>query len=114
MEAMARARVVLAPAITGISELVTDGKSGFLYEPGSLKDFVRTIKLVDALMHARPAPRLEWIRHAARLQVLHNFQRDKNVARFCDRFLELAGARLGSGFHEDSVLQQIQRSVQRY
>ena len=32
MEAMARGKIVLAPAITGIPELVITGKSGFLYQ----------------------------------------------------------------------------------
>ena len=36
MEAMALGRIVLAPTITGIPELVTPGKTGFLYAPGSL------------------------------------------------------------------------------
>src|SRR5437016_5660548 len=40
MEAMVRGKVVLAPGITGIPELVLDGKTGFLYKPGSLDDFV--------------------------------------------------------------------------
>src|SRR5215813_4629210 len=39
MEAMAMERVVLAPAITGIPELVTSGETGFLYRPGSMDDF---------------------------------------------------------------------------
>src|SRR5438552_2733895 len=36
MEAMARGKIVLAPAITGIPELVIAGKTGFLYEPASM------------------------------------------------------------------------------
>ena len=40
MEAMVRGKIVLAPAITGIPELVQHGKTGFLYRPGSLEDFV--------------------------------------------------------------------------
>ncbi len=40
MEAMARGKIVLAPEITGIPELVIPGKTGFLYQPGSLEDFV--------------------------------------------------------------------------
>ena len=39
MEAMARGKIVLAPAITGIPELVIAGQTGFLYEPGSLDRF---------------------------------------------------------------------------
>ena len=34
MEAMARGKIVLAPAITGIPELVKDGETGFLYRAG--------------------------------------------------------------------------------
>ena len=40
MEAMVRGRIVLAPAITGIPEIVVAGKTGFLYAPGALEDFV--------------------------------------------------------------------------
>ena len=40
MEAMAHGKTVLAPAITGIPELVKDGETGFLYRAGSLEDFV--------------------------------------------------------------------------
>ena len=40
MEAMARGKIVLAPAITGIPELVVAGKTGFLYDAGSLNGFV--------------------------------------------------------------------------
>ena len=45
MEAMARGKLVLAPAITGIPELVVAGKTGFLYEAGSLDDFVARLML---------------------------------------------------------------------
>lgn len=40
MEAMALERVVLAPEITGIPELVTHGQTGFLYQPNSMEDFL--------------------------------------------------------------------------
>jgi glycosyltransferase involved in cell wall biosynthesis len=49
MEAMARARIVLAPAITGIPELVIDGKTGFLYQPGDLEEFVRRVDQIWAI-----------------------------------------------------------------
>jgi colanic acid/amylovoran biosynthesis glycosyltransferase len=90
MEAMARGKIVLAPAITGIPEIVIPGKTGFLYAPGVLDDFVAKILLVRELMLAEPYfanQRLDWIRHAARLQILHNFNRAKNLARFADQFL---------------------------
>src|SRR5207237_8486917 len=46
MEAMVRGKVVLAPGITGIPELVLDGKTGFLYRPGSLDDFVVKVEMI--------------------------------------------------------------------
>jgi hypothetical protein len=56
--------------------------------------------------------RLDWIRHAARVQVLHNFSRRKNLTYFGDRFLHLIAAQDFTThdwrpLHEDLVLQQI-------
>jgi glycosyltransferase involved in cell wall biosynthesis len=130
MEAMIRSRLVLAPAITGIPEVVIPGKTGFLYAPGALEDFVARIFFLDLLMRSEDrcaVSRLDWIRHAARLQVLRNFSRRKNLTRFAERFLQLvADSRCAahdstpknfamqdfatqdwSPPHEDTVLQQI-------
>jgi colanic acid/amylovoran biosynthesis glycosyltransferase len=135
MEAMARGKIVLAPAITGIPEIVIPGKTGFLYAPGNLQDFAAKILSIQKLMRAddrNAVGRLDWIQQAARAQVLHNFSRRTNMARFGDRFLlriasqELAGQDLAeedfvgrefvnqdlanqdwSPSHENSVLQQI-------
>lgn len=96
MEAMARSKPVLAPAITGIPELVTPGKTGFLYAPGEDRDFLeKLILLFELIRQARisAVARLDWVVHAARLQVLHNFNRDCNLAQFGDRFLELIASR---------------------
>ncbi|MGC2260980.1 MAG: glycosyltransferase family 4 protein [Candidatus Sulfotelmatobacter sp.] len=90
MEAMARGRIVLAPAITGIPELVIPGKTGFLYKPGDLEDFLRRILFLRSLMPFEDLPsgaRLHWISHAARVHILHNFNRQKNLTRFADAFL---------------------------
>jgi colanic acid/amylovoran biosynthesis glycosyltransferase len=46
MEAMARGKLVLAPGITGIPELVLNEENGFLYQPGSLEDFVARVDLI--------------------------------------------------------------------
>lgn len=92
MEAMARGIVVVAPAITGISELVVPGKTGFLYRPSNLQDFVDTICFLQTLMKENPQAlgnRLNWIRHAAQTQVSNNFSRQKSLDRFVDRFLRL-------------------------
>jgi glycosyltransferase involved in cell wall biosynthesis len=134
MEAMARRKIVLAPAITGIPELVVTGKTGFLYEAGSLDDFVARLLFIRSLMHAPDHPRahperpypypyhsllsaarqLDWVRHAARVQVRHNFNRKKNLESFGDAFIRRVAAQAGSIRYENSVLQQIQLSVQRH
>jgi len=126
MEAMARGKIVLAPAITGIPELVIDGKTGFLYKPGSLDDFAGRLLSIRELMreasskqpHAGagslpPGPQLDWIRHAARVHVRHNFNRTTNLASFANLFLQRITPQNESVPREDSVLQQIQLSVQR-
>src|SRR6185369_8615729 len=81
MEAMAHGRTVLAPAITGIPELVVDGVTGFLYRPGSIDDFAAKI---EAIHKARPA--LRTIRYRARRHVLENFNRATNLAAFAELF----------------------------
>jgi len=125
MEAMAQGKIVLAPAITGIPEIVIAGKTGALYAPGVLGDFVEKILCLQRLMASQnpcAVNRLDWIRHAARAHVLHNFNRSKNLTRFGDRFLQqittgdLADDDFGvtdfpnqarSASDEDLVLQQI-------
>jgi len=83
MEAMALGKTVLAPAITGIPELVLDGKNGFLYRPGSLEDFVARVELVQ---HTRSA--LGPLGRAARQHVLQHFNRENNLAAFCNLLLQ--------------------------
>jgi colanic acid/amylovoran biosynthesis glycosyltransferase len=90
MEAMARGRIVLAPAITGIPEIVIPGKTGFLYAPGALQDFVSKILFLERSMcreDRSAVSRLDWVRHAAQMQVVHNFSRGKNLTRFGSWFL---------------------------
>ena len=92
MEAMMRGKIVLAPAITGIPEIIIPEKTGFLYAPGALQDFVAKILFLEKSMcreDRNAVSRLDWIRHAARVQVLHNFNRTKNLRHFGDRFLQL-------------------------
>jgi colanic acid/amylovoran biosynthesis glycosyltransferase len=91
MEAMACGKLVLAPAITGIPELVISGKTGFLYTPGVAEDFVEKLLFLRDLIREGERfamSRLDWVRHAARVQVLHNFNRTNSLAYFSDRFLE--------------------------
>ena len=130
MEAMARRKVVVAPAITGIPELVIDGKTGFLYEVGSQDSFVNQLLFIHSLMvhslaaasegrqrvdeelraHTTIHPiamQLDWIRHAARVQILHNYNRAKNLESFGDLFIERITPQTESLPREDLVLQQI-------
>jgi colanic acid/amylovoran biosynthesis glycosyltransferase len=119
MEAMARGKIVLAPAITGIPELVAPGQTGFLYEPGSLDSLVDRLLLIYALMRAEggddqqssclrsAARQLHWMRHAAQVQVQHKFNREKNLQSFADQFLERITPQKESIPDENLVLQQI-------
>ena len=99
MEAMASGKLVLAPEITGIPELIIAGKTGFLYKPGSLAGFVARLLYIHSLVrgHQRPdqsphilsaAKQLDWIRHGARVQVRHNFNRTRNLESFGELFIQ--------------------------
>ncbi len=127
MEAMARGKLVLAPAITGIPELVVSGKTGFLYQPGSMGDFLAQLLFIHSLFeNSRPSDRnyspaaamnLSWVRHAAQVQVRHNYNRKKNLAAFAELFMKRIRQQkipqIESHRNEDFVLQQIQLPVQR-
>ncbi len=102
MEAMARKKVVLAPAITGIPELVINGRNGFLYQPGSLEEFVwRAMEICESLRALDP------VRRNAREHVRMHFNRQTNLRHFANAFLENIGQGDGSCVDEDPVLQQI-------
>ena len=120
MEAMVRGRIVLAPAITGIPELVIGGKTGFLYEPGSMDDFVSHLLLIRSLMQGAETAQpqfsdhsaleslaLERIRHAARVQVRQNFNRRKNLQLLAELFLQRIPSQTESTPDESPLLQQI-------
>jgi len=102
MEAMARARVVLAPAITGIPELVVDGKTGFLYPPGDLEGFVWRVDQIGRSLNA-----LGYLRREAREHVRRHFERQWNLERFSSAFLEQISRNKAVVKYEDPVLQQI-------
>ncbi len=117
MEAMAHGNIVLAPAITGIPELVTAGKTGFLYEPGSMADFLDQLLCIRSMISATQKvetfaagsarTRLDWMRHAARVQVQHNFNRAENLHHFADLFLRRIASQREHVSNENLVLQQI-------
>ena len=108
MEAMAMEKLVLAPRITGIPELVEDGKTGFLYGPNSLDNFAETLTFV-----LRCAAPREQISKAARDKVETEFNSAINLPMFAAGFIEHIGAPSAlaaastSPTNENSVLQQI-------
>ena len=110
-------RVVLAPEITGIPELVTHGMNGFLYTPNSIEDFLAKLQSIRA---AGQALELDAVRHAARREVDLYFNSRVNLAGFAECFLKHAGGFGQSALelprketHENPVLQQVQLRVQR-
>ena len=102
MEAMALGRPVLAPAITGIPELVIDGTTGFLYHPGSISGFVERVAFLQ-----RTDTALGSVRQAAYEHVDTHFNASKNLQRFGDIFLQ-AILSPQDGVHADPLLQQVQ------
>jgi glycosyltransferase involved in cell wall biosynthesis len=105
MEAMALGCPVLAPHITGIPELIIDGKTGFLYEPGSMDDFVSKVQEIG-----RGYAGMSKVIVAARRRVQEQFNGQKNTAKFCDAMLREVGDKQESS-NENSLLQQVQLSV---
>jgi colanic acid/amylovoran biosynthesis glycosyltransferase len=104
MEAMAHEKLVLAPAITGLPELVEHGRTGFLYEPGSLPDFLSSVRWI-----LRNKASLAEIPRAAAANVACFYNRQRNLRSFADLFLARI-AESGSD-HAHSLLQQIRLSV---
>jgi glycosyltransferase involved in cell wall biosynthesis len=99
MEAMVQERTVLAPAITGIPELVEHGKTGFLYRAGSLEDFTSQVETIW-----RKRSSLQGLRRAAREHVLLHYNRDNNLVAFADTFLGRIGSSKAKSAYENSVL----------
>lgn len=101
MEAMARKKLVLAPAITGIHELVISGETGFLYSPGSIPDFIHSVESV-----VRSFGELDSVRRSARAHVGRKFNREQTLATFAEFFIAQLPAS-GEVQDEDLILQQV-------
>jgi colanic acid/amylovoran biosynthesis glycosyltransferase len=120
MEAMARGTIVLAPAITGIPELVVTGETGFLYRPGSLDDCVAQLQLIHSMVvgdrsRQSPAPffsceaasGLDEIRRSALAHIRQSFDRKKNLEAFGDLFRRRICAGNENRADANFILQQI-------
>lgn len=110
MEAMAMGRVVLAPAITGIPELISDRQTGFLYQQNSIPDFLDKLQSIAAA-----TPSLESLRQQARRHIQLHFDRRQNLEIWAEDFIRrIEGTSPEQESpHENPVLQQVQLSVQR-
>ncbi|MFZ0796337.1 MAG: glycosyltransferase [Terriglobales bacterium] len=104
MEAMAHEKLVLAPAITGIPELVEHQRTGFLYQPGSLPDFVSAVSWIQANKDS-----LAGIQHAAAASIAASYNRQRNLHAFAEQFL--ARIEQSDGDHAHPLLQQVRLSV---
>jgi glycosyltransferase involved in cell wall biosynthesis len=104
MEAMAHEKLVLAPAITGIPELVEHQRTGFLYQPGSLPDFVSAVSWIQANRAS-----LAGIQRAAAASIAASYNRQRNLRAFAEQFL--ARIPQSEGNHAHPVLQQVRLSV---
>jgi colanic acid/amylovoran biosynthesis glycosyltransferase len=104
MEAMAHEKLVLAPAITGIPELVEHQRTGFLYQPGSLSDFVSAISWIQAHQNS-----LAGVQRAAAASIAASYDRQRNISNFADHFLSRISHLEGD--HARSILQQVRLSV---
>jgi glycosyltransferase involved in cell wall biosynthesis len=104
MEAMAHEKLVLAPAITGIPELVEHQRTGFLYQPGSLPDFVSAVSWIQANKSS-----LAGVQRAAAASIAASYNRQRNLRAFAEQFL--ARVSQSENEHAHSVLQQVQLSV---
>ena len=101
MEAMSWERLVLAPNITGIPELVVPGQTGFLYTAGSLTDFVTQIENIRSLF-----PHLSSIQKAGREHVNAHFNQTTNLGNFTAALLSQIPSG-GQNCHAHPVLQQV-------
>ena len=104
MEAMAHGRLVLAPAMTGIPELIEHRRNGFLYVPGSLTDFVG---MAQWILDRKPY--LGEVGKAAAETVAINYNRQRNVSLFADEFLRRISQ--SEPIYANSLLQQVQLPV---
>jgi colanic acid/amylovoran biosynthesis glycosyltransferase len=104
MEAMAMEQVVLAPAITGIPELIAHGETGFLYEQNSIDDFLAKLAEIRANRTS-----MNHIRRAARKHVEQVFDRERNLDDFVAGFLSRVGSEdvKKEANDADPLLQQI-------
>ena len=88
-EAMASGLPVVATRTVGIPEIVIDGETGLLAEPGDARDLARAI----AQLQGDPE-RADGMARAARSKVEEEYDLDRNLSRLRDHFAAVAARRL--------------------
>jgi glycosyltransferase involved in cell wall biosynthesis len=83
MEAMFYGTIVLAPSVTGIPEIISDGKTGFLYESGNMDEFVEKMMFIQQKLNSSSE-----IIVRAREKILMEYNRHSNTNNFADIILK--------------------------
>ncbi|MCI0557395.1 MAG: glycosyltransferase family 4 protein [Nitrososphaera sp.] len=76
LEAYANGKIVIAARIGGISELVLEGETGYLFESGSVEDLTESLTRVSQLTDVR----LREMGHQAREYVTSRFTKERYLA----------------------------------
>jgi colanic acid/amylovoran biosynthesis glycosyltransferase len=91
IEAMAAGLPAVSTYHSGVPELIEDGRTGFLAQPGDVESLRAT--LVRALSEPDPASRAD----AARAKIEAEFNRQRSARRLVERFRAVSGAGGSSG-----------------
>lgn len=80
LEAMACGLPCIATNIRGCSEIVEDGKTGFLYAPKNIEQLIENLHRVEQLSKSE----INLIRHAARSRVVDSFNEEDYIKKQVD------------------------------
>jgi colanic acid/amylovoran biosynthesis glycosyltransferase len=86
MEAMASGTPVVAPRVTGVPELVTDGQTGLLADPGTPAEFAEQIMRL-----ARDRELRQLLAHRARARIEAQYDISHNAQQLARLFVERLG-----------------------
>jgi len=84
IEAMAQKKIVIGSELSPISEIIEDGKDGFLVRPA---DDMSIYKYISQTLHEDSS--YESIGHAARDKVLQFFNREKMIDALLDAYYQI-------------------------
>jgi len=88
LEAMASSLPVVATSVGGNAELVEDGRSGWLFQPGDVAGLTARLELL-----AKNPNLCQGLGRAARSRAVEQFSLERMIARYRDLYLALARKR---------------------